>query len=184
MKTAAFLGLGILLAGCAMTPPPDHARIYPGAFGSNGDDDVSAINISSWAFSMSSNTRNRPVEAARAVAAVDYLAGELEYSPRWQFMSPITKNQMLQARGEVRAAIGVAPDAPSQVVVTGLLTAAYALAANDRPAALKALSASAFTRGPEQTLATLQALPFLTEANVATQRASAQAEPPAFGGPG
>jgi hypothetical protein len=169
---------GLLVAGCANPiTPPNVARVAPGAFESSGDNDVAAINLSSWALADPSRTRNRPEDAARAVAAVDYLAGELPYSPRWTAMSVTTKSQMLQARGEIRALLGVAPGASSQAVVSALLTAANALHAGDRAAALQALSAPIFVKAPEQILAELENLPYLPLANVATQHASLETEP-------
>jgi hypothetical protein len=179
INTAWFaLALGLLLNSCgAAQPAVDVARVSSGAFGSNGDDDVFAINLSSWALATPGRTKADPVDAARALAAVDYLAGELSYNPRWEYMSPITKNQMVQARLEVRQAIGVAPGASSQAVVVALLTYANALQTGDRAAADRALSTNIFTRSPDQITQTLAALPYLPIANVATQHASEQAEP-------
>jgi hypothetical protein len=168
----------LALAGCASAMPPVNlAQVAPGAFESNGDNDVAAINLASWALALPSRTQDRPEEGARAAAAVDYLAGELSYSPRWAFMSPITKIQMLQARDEVRAVLGVAPGAPSQLVVSALLTTANALQSGNRTAALMALSAPVFTKGPDQTLAAVTNLPRLPIANVATQHASIELQP-------
>ena len=45
------------------------------------------------------------------------LAGELSSNPRWTMMSPLTKQEMLQARVDVRQVLGIAPNAPSQIVV-------------------------------------------------------------------
>ena len=169
---------GLVVAGCAsIAPPPDTARLPPSAYGLFADNDLGAINLAQWAFADPARTRDDPIDAARAAAAVDYLAGQLSSSPRWVAMSPITKSQMLQAREEVRQALGVAPGAPSQWVVDGLLGAANALAAGDRPAALAALSAPVFIWPPDQTLARLSDMPFLPVANVATQRAAQQRFP-------
>jgi hypothetical protein len=169
------------VAACQSTPPPDTARAPTAAFGSNGDTDVSAINIASWAFAGPANTRARPIEGAQAVAAVEYLAGELSSSPRWDFMSPLTKIQMLQARVEVRRVVGIAPQASSQQVLDALLAAASALQAHDEAAALKALTDPVFTRPAEQVLATLTNLPYLPEANIATQHALLQEQPSDLG---
>ena len=166
------------IAGCGLaTPPPDTAIAPPGAFGSNGDSDIAALNLSSWAFSSSSNLRNRPVEAARAVAAVDYLGGQLSSSPRWAGLSPIVAGEMLQARQQVRGVLGIAPNAPSQVVVSSLAGYAAALSPNGNPAqAAQYLANPAFTLGPQMTEAKLVNMPFLSETNIATQRASASGE--------
>lgn len=169
---------GLLAAGCgAVTPAPDTARLPPDAFGTNADGDVGAINQAAWAFADASRTRNDPADAARAVAAVDYLAGELNTGPRWAFMSPITKQEMLAARVEVRQALGIEPTALSQQVVNRLLFAANALTYGNPDAAATALQPPVFTRGPQATLATLSNMPFLRQTNIATQHAAQQEQP-------
>lgn len=175
---AALLLIGLLPAACAVTPPPDTAVAPPNAWGVNADPDVSAINVSAWAFADPARTRGRPIDAARAAAAVDYMGGELTSSPRWDFVSPLTKLQMEQARVELRQALGIAQNAPSQVVVDDLLTAANALVAGDQAAAEAALPPQVFTLGPQQTLARLANLPYLPTVNFATMRASMQTEQP------
>ena len=167
-----------VLAGCgAITPPPDTARLPPNAFGTYADGDIGAINVSAWAFASPARTRNDPADAARAIAAVDYLAGELSTSPRWDFMSPLTKMQMLQARTEVRAAVGIASSAPSQNVVDQLLYASDAFTAGNAQGAMAALTPPAFTLPPQETVTRLANLPYLLEANVATMHAAGQAQP-------
>ncbi len=170
MKKFIGLGLAALLAGCGGLQPfvPDTARLAPGALGSGFDPDVTAINQAQWAFADAGRTYGRPIEAARAAASLDYLAGAIYTSPRWAYVDPLTKEQLLQGRTQLRSALGVAPGAPSQAVVDGLTTAGNALAANDQDAALKALSGPAFAAGPQQTLATLANLPYLQMANVST----------------
>ena len=177
LRAASWMAACLSLTACGLQRPPvDTARAPDGAFGSNGDSDVAALNLSSWAFSSARNLRNRPVEAARSVAAVDYMAGQLSTSPRWTAMSPIIQGEMLQARKQVRATVGIAPDAPSQVVVNSLADYAKSLAATGNQAAAgQYLANPAFTLGPQMTEAKLQDLPFLRETNIATQRANAAA---------
>ena len=177
IRSAGWIALCLTLGACgAVTPPVDTAVPPTGAFGSNGDNDIAAVNLSSWAFSSARNLRNRPVEAARAVAAVDYLAGQFSTSGRWQALSPIVQMQMLQARMQVRQTIGIAPDARSQLVVDSLVAYANTVAATGNQAdAARYLTNPAFTLGPQATEAKLQELPFLRETNIATQRANAAA---------
>ena len=183
MRRAAVLAFVALLAGCGLaTPPPDTARLPAGAFGGLGDPDVGAMNLSQWAFADPGRTRGNPVDAARAVAAVDYLGGELTTSPRWTYMDPITQQQMLQARAAVRQVVGVAPGAPSQAVVNTQLAFAGAYEAGNRPAALAALQAPIYQHPPDQTLQILANLPYVQVANVATQHAAQQQTPPEGGG--
>ncbi len=174
-RLCAVVAAGLALAACGyQTPLPDTAFAPPGAFGSNGDEDVAAVNLASWAFSSSRNIRNHPVEAARSVAAVDYLAGELTSNPRWVGLSPFVQMQMLQARDEVRAAMGIAPGTRSQLVVNDLSRYADSLLEDGSPGrAARFLTDPAFTLGPQLTEARLRNLPFLSVTNVATLRAAA-----------
>lgn len=169
------LAAAALLTACAAeTPPPDTARAQPGYFGGNGDPDTTAANLAQWAFAMPSRTAGDPADGARAVASVDYLAGELSTSPRWGNISPITKDMMLQARTQTRNAIGVAPGASSQAVVSSLARAGNALAANNTGAAIAALSTPTFLQPGAETLQRLGSLPYIQVANVATQRAATE----------
>ena len=159
-----------------VTRRPCQIRLWPppGAFGSNGDEDIAAADLASWAFSSSRNTRNHPIEAARSIAAVDYLAGELNSNPRWIGISQLVQMEMLQARTQVRSVIGIAPNARSQLVVNSLSRYAAALVATGNQAqAAQYLANPAFTLGPLLTEAKLVNLPFMSLTNVATQRAAA-----------
>ena len=175
MKSAVlFLMAGLALAGCALPPPPSTARLPPGAFGSNADNDIMAINTASWAFSDPARTHGNLINATRAVLAIEYLAGELWTNPRWDYMSPLTKQFMLQARQEVRAALGIAPDAPSQLVANALL----ALTASPTPAtAAQVIRPPVFTLSPDETIMRLENLPYLPIANKAAHRAAGQEFP-------
>jgi hypothetical protein len=168
--------LGASLISCAVTPPPDTAQLPFAAFGTL-DNDVAAANVASAAFAVPARTANDPVDGARACAAVDFLAGELSSNPRWVMMSPFTKQEMLQARVDVRAVLGVAPGAPSQMVVTALLQFANAWEAGDQAAALRALSAPAFLHPPAETLRILSNLPYIATANRASLDAANQVLP-------
>ena len=166
-KTGIMPQLGIAAVACLLlsacgyqTPLPDTA-IAP------------AINLASWAFSSSRNTHDHPIETARSVAAVDYLAGELSSNPRWIGMSPFVQMEMLQARQQVRSAMGIDPNARSQFVIDSLSRYAASLADNgDQAKALQYLSNPAFTLGPQITEARLEQLPFMSLTNIATQRAA------------
>jgi hypothetical protein len=166
-----------VVASCAAaTPPPDTAQVPPGAFGLF-DNDVGAANIASWAFGSSARTRNDPVDAARACAAIDFLAGELRSNPRWIGLSPFTKHDMLQARGDIRQVLGIRPDAPSQIVVNALLQFAAAWQVGDQAAATRVLTAPVFTLPPQQTLQILADLPPIRSANIASADAPNQMLP-------
>lgn len=178
-RTARAVALAAALAGCAgpQPQPLGVARLPPNAFGTYADGDIGAINIAAWAFADPARTRDDPADAALASAAVEYLAGQLDYGPRWAFMSPLVKMEMVQARAEVRSTLGIRPDAPSQDVVDQLLYAAEALTAGSTPGALSALGPPAFTLPPEVTLARLARMPFLRTANIASMHAAGQSQP-------
>lgn len=171
-RLAGLLFLGLLPTACT-TPPPPYTVSMPGlSVAVGGDIDVWAINIAQWAFADSSRIADRPVEAARAAAALEYLAVALN-APRWAGMNPITKMEMVTARFELRLALGIPPDAPSQPVIQSLLDCANALAAGDPIAAAAILRSPLFGFGPDRTLAILNTLPFLRAANIATMHAGA-----------
>jgi hypothetical protein len=176
MRLQAVLLLACLLpASCTIAPPVDTSMIPPNTFGQGGQDAVTAaLNESVWAFADPSRTRNNPGEAARTVASVDFLAGDLNTSPRFVFVQPIIKYQMLQARAEVRGALGVPPTATSQELVNRLVFVTGGAYARDQSAQLAALSSPIFTLGAERTLDRLANLPYLPMANVATLRANAK----------
>src|SRR5271154_4511155 len=99
---ASVLGAA-LLSGCTALPPPaEPASLPPGVFGVYEDNDVGALNQSSWAFAVPQRTRDNPIDAARAVIAVEFLADELPANPRWIGMSGATKLQMDQAQKDTR----------------------------------------------------------------------------------
>lgn len=164
----------LLLAGCAVSPPPSTALLPPGAFGGNASNQMMAINTAQWAFADPARTRGSLVNGTRAVLAIEYLAGELSTNPRWQYMSGLTKLEMLKAREEVRSLIGVAPNAPSQAVANALV----ALSMQPTEAtAERVIRAPLFTLSPAATVSRLENLPYLPIANRASQRAGAQKFP-------
>jgi hypothetical protein len=166
----------LALAACTVQPPPDTATVPFAAFGTL-DNDLAAANQAAWAFAVSERTANNPVDAARAAAGVDFLAGELSSNPRWVTLSPLTKQEMLQARVDVRRVLGIAPNARSQVITNALLQFAWLWQANDQTAAMQALAAPGFTLPPPETFRILANMPFIHSANVATIDAANQMLP-------
>jgi hypothetical protein len=153
---------------------PDTARLAPGALGSGLDPDVTAMNLAQWAFADNGRTRGRPIEAARASASMDYVAGEFYTSPRWSNIDPLTKEQLLEGRREVRAALGVVPGTSSQAVVDHLTFAGNALAAGDQAAAIAQLGSPVFSQPGDQVLQRLANMPYLRMANVSTMHAAGE----------
>jgi hypothetical protein len=161
--------LGAGLGGCAYTPPPDTAIMPLTVVGTPIMSDQGAIGLSSYVLGDGSLYTGHPVDAARALAAIDYLAGALYSNPRWVGIPSESKARMLLARGEIRQALAIAPGASSQLVVNGLVAASNALAGGDDAAAQRALPVSVFTLGPERTIALLNRLPPLPVATAAAQ---------------
>ena len=119
--------LAVSLVGCGpLPPPPDTARLPPGVF-TELDQDVQATQYAQYAFADASRTYGNPVEGAQAVLAMDYIAGQLNTSPRWANISASTQMELLQARTDTRAAVGIAPGASSQLVVDSLVARAKRL---------------------------------------------------------
>lgn len=180
----ATLLLAAGLAGCGpLPPPPDTARLPPGVFGPL-DGDVQATQYAQYAFADAARTYGNPVAGAQAVLAMDYIAGELNTSPRWANIDATTQLQLLQARRDVRAAVGITPNAPSQAVVDSLAAARADLASGNLPAAAAALTNPAFPAGGTVAIRTLANLPYIQTANVATAHAAAELFAPDQGGGG
>jgi hypothetical protein len=184
-RPLAALLLAATAAACGpLPPPPDTSRLPPGVFGPL-DQDVPATLYAQYAFADAGRTYGNPVAGAQAVLAMDYIAGELNTSPRWVNIAATTQLQLLQARAATRAAVGIAPNAPSQLVVDSLVAARNDLASGDQAGAIKALDNPAFPAGGAHTVEALANLPFIEIANVATQQAAEQLFGPddAGGGP-
>jgi hypothetical protein len=163
------LCLGV--AACGAIQRVDTSQLPPGFYGLLIDNDTGAINEASWALGSPDRTRGNPVETLRAAVAVEYLAGELNVAPRWAGMSVITKVQMLQARAEMRRALDIRSDVPSQVVVSVEIAAMVDLERGDGAAAQQVLSSPIFTQPPQQVLQALNNLPTLPAARSATAAA-------------
>ena len=167
--------IALLLSACAGIQPfvPDTARLRPETFGFGVlSADVYAVQQAQWAFADPSRTHGRPLEAARASAAMDYIAGQLNTSPRWANISAITKMQLLEGREEVRRALGVRPGVSSQAVVDTLAGISNALIAGDQTAAFALANAPIFEAPGEPVMAQLSNMPYLRMANVSTMRAA------------
>ena len=161
--------LAVLLAACTpAADPPDAARLPPGSFGLGANADQAAVSIVQSDWADTGRTYGHTAEGARAVALLDYLAGDLATGPNSAGIPPGIRQGLLQARREARQAVGIAPDARSQAVVDRL---AQVFAAPDGRAALAALDAPLFTVGPRATLQRLGNLPYLQAADVAATRA-------------
>ena len=161
---AAVLSLPLLACG---GPAPPHASLPADAVVGAGDPTRAAILSTAYAFNTPAAVARRPVDAARAAAQVEHLATEIPYGPRWREFSPLVGRELVAARGELRAALGVSPDAQPQAVVDGLYSASRAIVAGDAVAAERALAPPAFGDG-RATLGRLASLPPLPRTGTAT----------------
>jgi hypothetical protein len=159
MRAVVTLLLCATLAACAAWPPDDTARMPNTALGGPEINQDEAIALSAWALRDPANTRGDPARAARAIAAEDWLAGQTMLTEDFGPYAPMGEPSWNLFRLQVRAAVGVAPGTPSQVVVDKMLAASKALAAGDRTAAAAQFQPPAFTLGPQGTLAALGNLP-------------------------
>jgi len=175
---AALLLLCLAMAGCATLPPTARTpQLPPNLYGLYEDNDAGAINFAAWAFASPARLRGDPVNATRAVIAVEYLAGELRENPRWVEMSPIAKQEMAEARTDLRHVLGIQPGVSPQEVVNVMLAVGWNLRFGHQAAALRALTAPGFTLPPEQTLQVLANLPYIRSANLAGLDAEQQMFP-------
>ena len=170
--------LASCLAACASLPGTQSTPFLPpGVYGVYQDNDVGAINQSAWAFASPANTRGNPIEAAKAVVALEYLSGELKENPRWIGLGSSIPFRLSQARDELRQILGIRLDAPPQVVVNTLLALNLDLATGNHPATMQVLASPLFIQPPERTLQILSNLPYVGTANLATVRAEEQSLP-------
>ena len=148
-KAIGSLVLALVLAGCATLPATQETPyLPPGVFGVYQDNDTGAINTAAWAFASPANTRGNPAEAARAVIALEYLPGELIENPRWVGMDYLVKRRLDIARSDVRAVLGIRPDAPPQLVVNAMLALFTDLQTGNQPAVMQVLGSGLFTCRP------------------------------------
>ena len=106
---------------------------------------------------------NKPAEAARAIAELEWIAANLPRNPHWQNASSVGLDALQQSRWEARRALGIPERAPSQAVINGLAGAARAIDANDQAALARALPRNVFTLGPQGTVRVLAQPPSLPD---------------------
>ena len=152
---------------------PGAAAVPPDTFG-QGNQDIAAANLAQFAFADTGRIYGKPADAARAAAAVEFLAGELQSGARWNGLSGNTRQQMIESRAAVRSALGISPDAGAQPVVNALLDVAAAIDSGSETALRAALQPPVFTLAPAQTMQRLGDLPYMQVVNLATDRAASE----------
>jgi len=154
-RGALALALSLSLAGCAQDPFGEYL------FGV-GDPVRGAALRAPRNLGDTSRWAGRPAEAALAAEQLEFLTSELATSPRYApAINPAVLQALQRARAEMRAYLGIAPDAEPEVVMVALRRVGGALREASRARAEAALSSPAFTAGPQATLARLEAMPRL-----------------------
>jgi hypothetical protein len=108
---------------------------------------------------------NQPARAARGFANLELAGQGVPTHPIYRERQGLPQLEL--ARQEARRALAIAPNAPSDRVVSGLRAAAEALDANDRAAFDAALPRDVFTAGPAGTLRRLSQPPTVRNARPA-----------------
>jgi hypothetical protein len=163
----------VMLAACASESLPDTATMPDGALNTNGDIDLRSLDIAAYDFAHT--IKGDPARAADAIAALDYLGGELNTSPRWIIMPSLARAQMLQSREILRQFVGISPTASSQAVVDTMLALAQAYRTGDQTEVQRLLGTPIFTAPPAEVAARLNDVPLMPVVNAATTRADANA---------
>lgn len=181
------VGLCLSVAGCALESPIPSTGYLPKDTFENvigQDPAITATQTATFAFAHPAAMQGRPAEMALAIASLDAMAGQFSTVGRWSNMNPLAQLEMLQARTQVRAILGISPDVPSQTVIDALVGAAHALDRGNRARAERALTGPGFAMPPEQMIALLAHFPPVPIANRATMFASRYLYPggaPPFG---
>ena len=157
----------VAVGACALPPPPATASLPPDALVGAGDPLRTAVTNTSFAFSDRSRLAGQPAQAARALAQMEYLAVEMPTNPRLTSVSPTVLGQMVAARQEWRAALGVPAGIEAQPVIDSLYAASRALGTGQAEAAAAALPVAIFPQGGQATLTRLASLPSLPLTNQA-----------------
>ncbi len=157
--TALLCAAAVGLAACGTISRDGTASMPVNRDGGPMLNQNNAIALAGWALQDPALTHGNPERAARAIAAEDWLAGQSMLTPDFGAYSPLGEVSWSQLREQVRAAVGVAHDTPSQIVVDRMLAAANALQAGDAKTAGAQFQPPAFTLGPDGTLAALGNLP-------------------------
>lgn len=166
---------GLMVSGLVACGPvkPSHVpdTLAYGAFGTNGDEDVQALDIATYNLS---RPIHRPMKAAEAMAALEFIAQEFKSNPRWADLDPLTRKEIEDARRTVRSELGIAPTAASQDVVNTMLALSAALQAKDQAQIQQLLNNPIFTLPPDQILQRLSNVPYNAQINAATTSADDQ----------
>ncbi|PWS36714.1 hypothetical protein DFH01_16415 [Falsiroseomonas bella] len=114
-----------------------------------------------------------PVAAARGVILLEFIDDSFRTDPLYMHdVSPANQQIIRRGRDEMRAAVGIAPNAPAGPLMAQLRDFANALEAGSLARAEAALSGPMFPLGAEATLQRLRTLPRLPRVSEAAGAAA------------
>ena len=162
-----------MLAGCSsdIYRLPSTAVMPAGALNTNGDVDVRSLDVAAYGFGHYDELKRNPAMAASTVAALDYMGGQLNTSPRWVSMPGLFRLQMLQSRDIIRGELGISPTVPSQDVVNTMLALSAAYSSGNQAEVTKLLGSPIFSVPPDQAAERLADIPYSALVNNATSNA-------------
>jgi hypothetical protein len=170
VRSPVFLLL-LILGACSADPAAEHL------FGFGDPVRGAALNAPRL-LGDTSRLAGNPAQAARAAVQLEVLHDAFRNDPRY---APRASMQALNStrlgRAELREAIGIAPDAPSDAVIAQLREAAAALDQGSVARAEAALSGPMFPAGGAATLRRLGSLPFLRRVSEAAGAAVLEVQP-------
>jgi hypothetical protein len=160
-RTALILICGLGLAACGTNP----SSPYLFGFG----DPIRGAGLSAPRnFGDTSRWAGRPASAAFAVEQLEFLTSSLATDPRYApVVNPAVLQTLQRARTEMRAYLGIAPNADPQLVIAAMRQVGAALRGGSQAQAEAALSGAAFPAGPRSVLARLAEMPRLPQAAAA-----------------
>ena len=108
MRLLAILALTLSAAGCTgvTTATLDRSVLPTNAIGQPILSPEYAVGLVAYTLGHPSSTEGQPSHAALALAAVDYLAGDVWVDPRFVALPGLDKVRFMQGRQEVRTAAG------------------------------------------------------------------------------
>jgi 8-oxo-dGTP pyrophosphatase MutT (NUDIX family) len=162
--TPLLLPILALLAACAAEPPAPTARLPAGIIQGGTDPMRYAVQQSDYVFNTTAAIS--AAKRAEAAALVEFVGSNWATDIRWNTPSPGLVGEIAAARRELREALGIAPDAAPQAIVSGLVNASRRLEGDTTG---PGLPVEAFP-DPARTLARLQAPPPLPATRLATAR--------------
>jgi hypothetical protein len=152
------LALPLLILACAPFPVMETASLPRDSIQGAGDPTRAAITTASTSFDVGGRFTTRPALTARTIANLEYLAVNTVNNPLLDNAPATLQSQLLAARQEWRAALGIPSGVPAQQVINDLYGASRALDAGQP--------------GGEATLARLRALPALPQTAAAAASAA------------